>query len=41
MRVYKNESENEHQQWFRNAKIKIMSASKYFAIDKVKILWCI
>ena len=38
MRIYKNQSENEHQRWFRDAKIKMMSASKYFVIDKVKIL---
>ena len=37
MRVYKDQSENEHQRWFRNAKIKMMSASKYFVTDKVKI----
>ena len=40
MKIYKGQSENEHQRWFRNAKIKMMSASKYFATDKVKILWC-
>ena len=40
MRVYKNQSENEHQRWFRNAKIKMMSVSKYFVIEKVKIFWC-
>ena len=40
MRAYKSQSENEHQRWFRNAKIKMMSAPKYFVIDKVKILWC-
>ena len=40
MKIYKSQSENEHQRWFRDAKIKMMSASKYFAIDKVKILWC-
>ena len=39
MRTYKGQSENEHQRWFRNAKIKMMSASKYFAINKVKIFW--
>ena len=38
MRTYKNQSEKEYQRWFRNAKIKMMSASKYFVIDKVKIL---
>ena len=38
MKAYKDQSENEHQRWFRNAKIKMMSASKYFVIDKVKIL---
>ena len=40
MKTYKGQSENEHQRWFRNAKIKMMSASKYFVTDKVKILWC-
>ena len=40
MKIYKSQSENEHQRWFWNAKIKMMSASKYFAIDKVKIFWC-
>ena len=25
---YKDQSENEHQRWFRNAKIKMKSASK-------------
>ena len=40
MRIYKDQSENEYQRWFRNAKIKMMSASKYFVIDKIKILWC-
>ena len=38
MKIYKGQSENEHQRWFRDAKIKMMSASKYFATDKVKIL---
>ena len=38
MRIYKTQSENEYQRWFRNAKIKMMSVSKYFAIDKIKIL---
>ena len=40
IKVYKNQSENEHQRWFRNAKIKMMNVSKYFATDKIKILWC-
>ena len=40
MRAYKGQSENEHQRWFRNAKIKMISASEYFVIDKVTILWC-
>ena len=40
MKAYKSHNENEHQRWFRNAKIKMMSASKYFVIDKVKIFWC-
>ena len=40
MKTYKDQSENKHQRWFRNAKIKMMSVSKYFVIDKVKILWC-
>ena len=37
MKTYKSQSENEHQRWFRDAKIKMMNASKYFVIDKVKI----
>ena len=37
MRIYKSQSENEHQRWFRDAKIKMMNASKYFVTDKVKI----
>ena len=41
MRAYKGQSENEHQRWFRDAKIKMMNASEYFVIDKVKILWCV
>ena len=40
MRTYKNQNENEHQRWFRNAKIKMMNISKYFVINKIKILWC-
>ena len=28
MRIYKSQSENEHQRRFRNAKIKMMNASK-------------
>ena len=39
MRAYKSQSKNEHQRWFRDAKIKIMSVPKYFVIHKVKILW--
>ena len=38
MKIYKNQSENEHQRWFRDVKIKMMNVSKYFIIDKVKIL---
>ena len=38
MKTYKSQSENEHQRWFRDAKIKMMNTSKYFVIDKVKIL---
>ena len=38
MKAYKSQSENEHQRWFRNVKIKMMSASKCFVIDKIKIL---
>ena len=40
MKTYKSQSENEHQRWFRDAKIKMISASKYFVTDKVKIFWC-
>ena len=40
MRAYKGQSENEHQRWFRDAKIKMMSAPEYFVTDKAKILWC-
>ena len=40
MKTYKNQSENEHQRWFCDAKIKMMNVLKYFVIDKVKILWC-
>ena len=40
MKAYKSQSENEHQRWFRDIKIKMMNVSKYFIIDKVKILWC-
>ena len=39
IKIYKSQSENEHQRWFRNVKIKTINASKYFFIDKVKILW--
>ena len=39
MRIYKSQSEYEHQRWFRDAKIKIINASKYFVINKVKIFW--
>ena len=38
MRTYKDQSENKHQRWFRDVKIKIMSVSEYFVIDKIKIL---
>ena len=41
MKTYKNQSGNEHQRWFRDAKIKMMSISKYFVINKIKILWYI
>ena len=37
MRIYKDQSKNEHQRWFRNAKIKMINVSKYFVIDEVKI----
>ena len=40
MKIYKSQDENKHQRWFRDAKIKMMSASKYFVINKIKILWC-
>ena len=40
IRIYKSQSENEHERWFRNAKIKIMSVSEYFVTDKVKNFWC-
>ena len=40
MKTYKSQSKNEHQRWFRNAKIKIINVSEYFVIDKIKILWC-
>ena len=40
MKTYKNQNENEHQRWFRDGKIKMMSVSKYFVIDKVRIFWC-
>ena len=40
MKAYKSQSENEHQRWFRDPKIKIINISKYFVIDKVKIFWC-
>ena len=40
MKTYKNQSENEHQRWFRDAKIKMMSVSEYFVINKIKIFWC-
>ena len=37
IRAYKDQNENEYQWWFRDAKIKMINALKYFAIDKVKI----
>ena len=40
IKSYKSQSENKHQRWFRNAKLKMMSASKYFVINKIKIFWC-
>ena len=40
IKTYKNQSENEHQRWFQDVKIKMMSVSEYFVIDKMKILWC-
>ena len=40
MKIYKNQNKTKHEQWFRDAKIKMMGASKYFIINKVKILWC-
>ena len=39
IKIYKNQSENEHQRSFRNVKIKLINASEYFVIEKVKILW--
>ena len=39
MKIYKSQNENEHQRWFRDAKIKMMNVSKYFVTDKVKIFW--
>ena len=38
IKIYKSQNENKHQRWFENAKMKRINISKYFIIDKVKIL---
>ena len=38
IKIYKKQAKTNINDDFRNAKIKMMSASEYFAIDKVKIL---
>ena len=40
MRVYKNQSVNEHVRWFREIDIKYMMNLEYFFFDMIKIIYC-
>ena len=40
MRVYKDQSVNEHVRWFREIDIKYMMNFEYFSFDMIKIIYC-
>ena len=40
MRVYKNQSVDEHVRWFREIDIKYMMSFEYFSFDMIKIVYC-
>ena len=40
MRVYKNQSVDEHVRWFREIDIKYMMSLEYFSSDMIKIIYC-
>ena len=41
MEIYKDQSDNEYQEWFQNAKIKMTSVWEDSVLNKVKVLWYI
>ena len=40
MRVYKDQSVDEHVRWFREIDIKYMMSFEYFSFDMIKIVYC-